>query len=609
MGCPFMGDLFRLQMNDTLKKSVVIEFINIFVKKPQQIALEEDVRIANSVYGIQVIDSLKVIVRMCTISVDDGVDGKNGKSDIHEVDKVEDGGTGDSGCEAGSTEKNCQTCERPVGGTFGVGCGKDESTRGGRGGVPSSKTAGTMGETAPGGGKGGEGVPMNKKGWLPSLKYTGQNGDVGKQGRDGSAGLPHFAPHAYSVVGIIDPTDGSNGRGGGGGGGGGAGTIAHENASCPAFGGSGGGGGGGGCGGARGKNGQSGGGSFGIWISGSTVEVEYCYIVTGKGGNGGAGSEGQPGTYGGRGGKASKTLDDSMGTASRGAPGGAGGQGGRGGHGDGGNGGPSIAIVYGNSDGEPMIPSLKCNHVQTGKGGRVGMSHSSKRKQGSIPFSSCFDFSRQAAYNCTKKCHLEQEKKRCTVLKFCDRCGICGGTNTSNKTCTKIGDVGKWGDQRNRESLGKEGNSMSSSGKDGSVLWVLFATVAVLFLIGLVVYYSATIFKVSCCFEFDQQEPFGEKIEMQSALDRENLLSDNQEAMCEDQNRVCDRSDIVKEALLEALRARNRTSSPNIRASGNESPLSRDERGDSFSDFDESEQVDGCFSYNDTSSSYRSVDR
>ncbi len=181
---------------------------------------------------------------------------------------------------------------------------------------------------------------------------TGGNGMAGATGSNGGSGAG-----AASGAGGVSGSDwvGSSGgpggaavHGSGGGGGGSGGGGDGQSGSCTDdLGATGGGGGSGGCAGSQGIGGSAGGGSFGIFIVGTTsypvLMGNTIYRgfggVGGNGGRGGAGGVGGAGAPGGL-----KSNANASFCTGDGGYGGAGGNGGHGGGGGGGAGGVSYAV-------------------------------------------------------------------------------------------------------------------------------------------------------------------------------------------------------------------------------------------------------------------------
>ena len=152
--------------------------------------------------------------------------------------------------------------------------------------------------------------------WGAVTSPSGQRGNDGGGGGGGGAGQPMVTEHCKFLSSC--GTDTHNGRGGGGGGSGG-------------------------CGATGGVGGQMGGGTFGLVLVGSSLQVGNALKIVGaQGGTGGDAGAGVAGGTGGAGGAG--CGGDCNGAAQSGA-GGSGGNGGASGGGAGGNGGPSVGLV------------------------------------------------------------------------------------------------------------------------------------------------------------------------------------------------------------------------------------------------------------------------
>jgi hypothetical protein len=193
-----------------------------------------------------------------------------------------------------------------------------------------------------------------------SAAAVNQSAEPGNDGGDGGDGNDGFGGSSFGVIqnGYYQQSiggDGSIGSDGGGGGGGGSGGGINIEVN-------GGGGGAFGTGGQRGTGGESGGGSFGLWVSSSSVVVNNSSLHGGSAGNGGSGGVGGIGGAGGSGGSAAFEC---------GPAGGDGGDGGKGGHGGGGSGGPSFCIYSSNTS---QIITDNVNFV-IGYAGQPGISY------------------------------------------------------------------------------------------------------------------------------------------------------------------------------------------------------------------------------------------
>jgi len=270
----------------------------------------------------------------CTITAGDAGPGRSGTSGTAGGNGGDGGhgGTpiGDTGGSAGTP--GTSSCGRP-GGSGGKGGNAGHNN--GASGWPGT-TAGA------GGGAGGGGGDWGDCPWDGDPENGGNAGPgaAGGPGADGAGALPFGTTSGGYWTGF-DGADGENGTHGHGGGGGGGGGSEGNNCHNKDAGGGGGGGGGGGCGGTLGTGGTAGGGSFGLYLDGSTgIQLLNNTIQSGSGGNGGSGGSG--GTGGSEGGGGGSGAGD--GGAGNGGTGGAGGSGGRGGHGGGGAGGLSYGV-------------------------------------------------------------------------------------------------------------------------------------------------------------------------------------------------------------------------------------------------------------------------
>jgi hypothetical protein len=300
-------------------------------------------------YGIRAINGSALTLERVAVTAGPGAAGAAGGDGLG-------GSAGSTGGNGGAGD-NDVILEDGTGGAGGAGGtgGGFAGGAGGRGGNTgqNSGLAGQQGFVQqPGqGGAGGAGGPA------PSGSNCGHaDGGAGGNGAAGTAGAAG-AGGSNSLAGAgtdYDPTAGNGAAGadgaagnGGGGGGGGSGQRNNQNpfSGCLAIGGKGSGGGGGGSGGGPGQHGvggQAGGGSFGLYLVGSTVAVSAgSTIASSDGGAGGAGGSGGAGGAGGQGGAG----DQCCGDVGQGGHGGAGGSGGAGGAGGGGAGGPSVAIL------------------------------------------------------------------------------------------------------------------------------------------------------------------------------------------------------------------------------------------------------------------------
>ena len=111
--------------------------------------------------------------------------------------------------------------------------------------------------------------------------------------------------------------------------------------------------------------GDPGGGSFGLYLYNSSVDIQLSTVTAGDGGRGGNGGPGGAGGIGGRGGAGGTTCTSEVG---QGGHGGRGGNGGLGGYGGGGAGGPSIGI-YKAGTSTAGLHDTKVAHGPPGQGG------------------------------------------------------------------------------------------------------------------------------------------------------------------------------------------------------------------------------------------------
>ncbi|HXJ66603.1 MAG TPA: hypothetical protein VNN79_22825, partial [Actinomycetota bacterium] len=266
-----------------------------------------------------------------------------------------DGAPGDSGGDgAGAANGRCGgysagVCEQPnfshTGGAGGAGAGGVGFTGGGgasgvlnANGVTGSPGAGP----SPGaGGVGGQPGLGECSSDPNNIAYCGgRNGGDGATGGDGTPGTgATFSVDAAGAAWLNAASSSSGSIGSDGSSGGGGGSGRSSSGAC--FSGAGGGGGGSGTGGSGGSGGANGGGSFGVYLSGSSVVVAGGTARGGAAGDGGAGGAGGLGGIGGSGGAGQ--IANAAGCYSGGA-GGKGGNGGQGGGGGGGAGGPSVGI-------------------------------------------------------------------------------------------------------------------------------------------------------------------------------------------------------------------------------------------------------------------------
>lgn len=210
----------------------------------------------------------------------------------------------------------------------------------------------------------------------PAVTAAGTNGTDAACGGAGVANVN--TKGAFTNAHWVGSAGGDGIVGGNAAGGGGGGTGAacfycgcfSEPGTYPGT--AGGGGGAGGCGALGGKGGMQGGGSFGIILFSSSLDVDNTVKITGgAGGPGGTGGNGASGGLGGLGGPglASPTpcQDNTSNYGEAGGSGGIGGKGGASGGGAGGNGGPAIGIAL-----VGVSPLVGAPTYYTGKGGGIG---------------------------------------------------------------------------------------------------------------------------------------------------------------------------------------------------------------------------------------------
>ena len=355
---------------DSITTATTIEFLELLTPN---VTTSGD-----SNYGARISNSTALVMRRLNINVGNGANaasGTNGSAGANGIDGA-NGGNAVSGSSGGGGGG--------AGGNFSCGA---ETTSGGAGGDGGYDTGagmngiGGFGNAAGLGGIGGNGGQDN--GLTCSLGSSGSNGFSGQIATAGAAGAAG-SNAAGSFVGNLwlgasggAGQAGGNGSGGGGGGGGGGGASA---AACIADRGAGGGGGGaGGCGGSGGTGGLAGGGSFGIVLSSSTVDISDTSILTGSGGSGGSGGGGAAGGTGGAGAFGGSPADD-------GRPGGNGGNGGSagdGGGGGGGCGGASIGIAHIGASSSNRI-NVSITASTGGSGGAGGFPNASSGCNGTV---------------------------------------------------------------------------------------------------------------------------------------------------------------------------------------------------------------------------------
>jgi hypothetical protein len=325
---------------------------------------------SEDVYGIRGVNGAKVSLQRVAVSSSNasagvaGTDGARGAVGL-------DGGSGVAGrCDVIATNNQHfggKGGGSPAGRAGGAGGDSGGGVRPGQDGL-----TGLLG--TPGGAGGASGDP-------------GHQGAAGLFGDNGTPGVSGFGGmSSLSLAGVTwrgqDGKDGSAGQPGDGGGGGGGGGgqdagVGHFDGQ----GGGGGGGGGGGAGGGGGKGGAAGGGSFGIYLSDSSVTLDgQSTAAAGRGGAGGAGGSGGFGGVGGSGGAGGGA--DCAGEVGHGGVGGRGGVGGAGAGGGGGAGGPSIGIFKVGSSRATMAGSADVSFVGSGAGGPGGSGGPGKAASG-----------------------------------------------------------------------------------------------------------------------------------------------------------------------------------------------------------------------------------
>ena len=324
-----------------------------------QLTLEATAGPNGTAYGLRAINGSQVTLNNVVIDAGTGVGGAPGGPSIGGAVGLNGGNGGDgvSGCGGG------------LGGPGGFGHGYD----GGAGGTSGCGQGAEGGAGQPGSGPGG-GLPGSGGSAGGCLGCNGGNGGAGSAGANGSpgpngAGGPDFlglAGSTWQAFGATDGGTGQDGSGGGGGGGGGGDTVFVFPSYTDESGGGGGGGGAGGQGGGSGQAGQPGGGSFGIYLWNSSVDVNGSTITASDGGAGGNGSPGGQGGFGGLGGQGGFAGETDAGN---GGNGGHGGNGGIGGAGGGGCGGPSIAIFDGGTSTATVDGSSSLSFGAGGAGG------------------------------------------------------------------------------------------------------------------------------------------------------------------------------------------------------------------------------------------------
>lgn len=292
--------------------------------------LSQSTTYGRTAYGIRALGSDLALQRV-TVRAGDGGDGAPGATGSTGAD----GAPGKRG-QAGYCDNLYEIhADGGPGGSSPAGPAS-AGGRGGEGGYGSG--SGKRGSDSPGGTAGGAGGASGRTGKAGKRGATGANGQSGTQGDGGASALGN----ARDIFEGAKGRDGGRGQAGAGGGGGGGGGGQSWLFAIPGAGNGGGGGGAGGEGGGGGQGGWPGGGSFGVYLFGSTLTAsDGSSIETGNGGAGGAGGPGGRPGKGGPGGKGGSDCFDEVGV---GGDGGDGGWGGYGGGGGGGTGGSSIGV-------------------------------------------------------------------------------------------------------------------------------------------------------------------------------------------------------------------------------------------------------------------------
>ena len=325
-----------------------------------QVTLEATAGPAGNAYGLRAINGAQVTLNNVVIVAGTGTAGAPGGASI-------DGAVGLNGGPGGDGSSSCS-----FGAPAGIG-GAGRGYDGGNGGFSGCSLGGDgitgqFGSGPDGGAPGSGGTGGSCPGCTGGNGAGGSPGGSGNPGPPGAGGpnLLGLAGATWQAYGATGGGQGQDGSGGGGGGGGGGGFPSNPFGSGES-GGGGGGGGAGGQGGGAGQPGQPGGGSFGIYLWNSSVDVHGSTITAGDGGAGGIGSPGGLGGYGGSGGRGGFPGATEAGV---GGSGGTGGNGGPGGSGGGGCGGPSIAVF----DGGTSTVTVDSSNLSFGSGGAGGIS-------------------------------------------------------------------------------------------------------------------------------------------------------------------------------------------------------------------------------------------
>ena len=302
-----------------------------------------------SAYGIRAVNGSSLRLQAVRVVAGAGAAGARGADGA----LGRDGGRGGNGMDGSCDAKG--TARGGAGGSSVVG------REGGKGGDGHYETRGDDGARGIVGTPGGKGGGAGSQGGFGEPGADGSNGGAGATGA-GGASTTTLATGVWRGQSGTDGIYGAPGNGGGGGGasGGQTGTFVVNGT-----GNGGSGGGGGGEGGRGGSGGVAGGGSFGIYLLGSTLTADAGSITAG---NGGAGGRGGNGGSGGKGGAGGPYIVHCGGEIGRGARGGRGGDGGTGGGGGGGAGGPSIGVIKVGSSSAVLAGTA----VVVGAGGQGG---------------------------------------------------------------------------------------------------------------------------------------------------------------------------------------------------------------------------------------------
>ena len=296
--------------------------------------------IDRSAYGIRAVNGSKLKLQRVTVTAGAGAAGLPGVPGAPGANGQRGGDGAKGACDAYGILLN--TNRAPPGGPGGASPVGRAGGRGGDGGHIEEYGA-TTGQRGGDGQLGTPGGAGGKTGNPGKAGTNGENGATGARGATG-AGAPSSAPGGAAAWVGPNGASGSSGAPGNGGGGGGGGGSQTGLFVLDGAGNGGGGGGAGGGGGRGGAGGRFGGGSFGVYLSNSTLVAESSSITAGAGGTGGRGGAGGAPGGGGFGGAGAHECTSEIG---KGGNGGNGGSGGPGGAGGGGAGGPSIGIFKG----------------------------------------------------------------------------------------------------------------------------------------------------------------------------------------------------------------------------------------------------------------------